>query len=49
MFLILTVRNDQIAYVKHVLDPLYVVFTLFGCWWGAGGLLNDFVTTQVID
>ena len=32
----LTIQNDQISHVKHVLAPLYVVFTLFGCWgWGA--------------
>ena len=30
-FNILTIHNDQISYVKHVLDPLYVFFTLFGC------------------
>ena len=27
----LTIQNDQISYVKHVLDPLHVFFTLFGC------------------
>ena len=26
----------QISYVKHVLAPLYVFFTLFGCWGGGG-------------
>ena len=26
-FDILTIHNDQIAYVKHVLDPLYVFFS----------------------
>ena len=31
----LTIQNDQTSYVKHVLAPLYVVFTLFGC--GGGG------------
>ena len=31
----LTIQNDQISYVKHVLAPLYVFFTLF--WWGGGG------------
>ena len=36
-FDILTTQNDQISYVKHVLDPLYVFFTLFGCWGGEGG------------
>ena len=36
-FYILTIQNDQISYVKHVLAPLYVFFTLFGCW-GGGGL-----------
>ena len=35
---ILTIQNDQISYVKHVLAPLYVFFTLFGCGGGAGGL-----------
>ena len=34
-FAIVTIQNDQIFYVKHVLAPLYVVFTLFGC--GGGG------------
>ena len=33
----LTIQNDQISYVKHVLDPLHVFFTLFGC--GGGGVL----------
>ena len=33
----LTIQNDQISYVKHVLDPLHVFFTLFGCvCWGGG-------------
>ena len=32
----LTIQNDQISYVKHVLAPLYVFSTLFGCW-GEGG------------
>ena len=44
-FDILTIHNDQISYVKHVLDPLHVFFTLFGCWRGDGGLVNDFVTS----
>ena len=30
----LTIQNDQISYVKHVLAPFYVFFTLFGCWGG---------------
>ena len=31
----LTIENDQISHVKHVLAPLYAFFTLFGCWgWG---------------
>ena len=30
----LTIQNDQISYVKHVLAPLHVFFTLFGCVWG---------------
>ena len=36
-FYILTIQNDQISCVKHVLAPLYVLFTLFGCWGGGGG------------
>ena len=30
----LTIQNDQISYVKHVLAPLFGGFTLFGCWGG---------------
>ena len=30
----LIIQNDQISYVKHVLAPRYVFFTLFGCWGG---------------
>ena len=26
-----TTQNDQISYVKHVLAPVYVFFTSFGC------------------
>ena len=48
-FDILTILDDQIFYVKHVLDPLYLFFTLFGCWRGGRVLLNDFVTTYLID
>ena len=33
----LTIQNDQICYVKHVLAPFYVFFTLFGCCGGGGG------------
>ena len=36
-FHILTIQNDQISYLKHVLDPLHVFFTLFGCGGGGGG------------
>ena len=46
---ILTITNHQISYEKHVLDPLYVFFTLFGCLDGGGGLLNDFVANRLID
>ena len=31
----LTIHNDEISYVKHVLDLLFVFFTLFG-WGGMG-------------
>ena len=37
-FDIMTIQNDQISYVKHVLAPAYVFFTLFG--WVGGGLLR---------
>ena len=37
LFDILTIQNDQTSYVKHVLAPPYVFFTLFGCWGGGGG------------
>ena len=33
----LTIQNDQISHVKHVLAPFYVFFTLFGCGGGGGG------------
>ena len=33
----LTIQNDQISYLKHVLAPLHVFFTLFGCVGGGGG------------
>ena len=36
-FYIMTIHNDQISYVKHVLAPLYVFFTLFGYWRGGYG------------
>ena len=33
---ILTIQNDQISHVKHLVAPLYALFTLFGCvfFWG---------------
>ena len=34
LFDILTIHNDKISYAKHVLDLVYVFFTLFG--WGKG-------------
>ena len=37
-FHILTIQNDQISYVKHVLAPLHVFFTQFGCVGGGGGV-----------
>ena len=36
IFDIVTTYNDEICYVKHVLDPLCVFFTLFGCGGGGG-------------
>ena len=44
-FDILTILNDQVSYMQHVLNPLYVFLTLLGCFDGDGGLLNDFPTT----
>ena len=35
LFYILTIQKDQISYLKHVLAPLYVFFTLF-VWLGGG-------------
>ena len=34
----LTIQNDQISHVKHVLAPFYAFFTLLGvgCWGGGG-------------
>ena len=37
LFDTLTIQNDQISDIKHVLAPLYVFFTLFGCRGGGGG------------
>ena len=45
LFDVLTIHNDQISHVNPALGPLYVFFTIFGCWRGDGGLLNDFVTS----
>ena len=36
-FCILTIQNDQISDVKHVLAPLYVFFTLIACFGVRGG------------
>ena len=36
-FDIVTTYNNEIYYVKHVLAPFYVFFTLFGCGGGGGG------------
>ena len=33
----LTIQNDKISYVKHVLAPIYVFSTLFGGFGGGGG------------
>ena len=40
-FCILTSHNDQISYVKPVLDPLNVFFTLLGCLDGDKGLEHN--------
>ena len=37
-FCILTIHNGQISYAMHVLDPIHVLFTLFGCLDGGKGL-----------
>ena len=39
----MTIHIDQISYVKHVLDPLYVFSTLFGCLGGGKGLGHNLV------
>ena len=36
-FDIVTIQNDQTSYVKHVLAPFHVFFTVFGCGGGGGG------------
>ena len=33
----LTIQNDQMCHMNHILAPLYVFFTLFGCCGGGGG------------
>ena len=38
IFYNLTMHNDQISYVKHVLDPIHVLLTLFGCFFSGGGV-----------
>ena len=35
-FDILAIHNDQISYLKHGLDPLFVFFTPLGCVDGGG-------------
>ena len=37
-FSILTIHNGQISYVRHVLDLIHMLFTLFGCLDGGKGL-----------
>ena len=45
--LFLTIQNDKICYVKHVLDPLYVFFTIFGFfYWGGGQVGQEWVRTR---
>ena len=39
-----TIQNDPISYVKHVLAPLCVFFTVFGCW--GGGAKGAYGTTD---
>ena len=41
LFGVLTIHNDQISNVKHVLDPLHVFFTLFGCLEGGTWLRHN--------
>ena len=36
-FDIVITKNDHPKYVKHVLGPIYMFFTLFGYWAGGGG------------
>ena len=44
---ILTIQNHQISYIKHVLAPLYVFFTRFGCLGGGGGSQGGWGTTRL--
>ena len=45
-FDIVTTQNDHPSYAKHVLDRIYVFFTLFGYQvGGGGGLPRDWCTT----
>ena len=37
-FYVQTIYNDEVSYVKHVLDLLCVFFTLFAFFLGGGGL-----------
>ena len=45
---IMTIHNDQSNYVKHVLDNIYVFFTLFEDWvCGVGGGGGLYTTCEV--
>ena len=36
-FCMLSIQHDQISYGKHVLDPIYVFFAIFGFFFAGGG------------
>ena len=45
---IVTIHNET-SFVKHVLDPFYMVFTLFWCNWGGGGAAGKGAGPQPAD
>ena len=45
-FDMVTTKNDHPRYVKHVLSPIYVFFTLFGYWARRGGGVLQGIGTQ---
>ena len=46
LFDTVTIQDDQISCIKHILAPLYVFFTLFGCRGGGGRWLGPLGFTK---